>query len=122
MEDIRIILSGLWIATMLTYLLGDVIRIFSGEIVFGEIEGVKVSQIVWLGIAAFMLVPILMLYLSLTWSYPLIRWGNIIVPIILIGFNLVSLASYSLFDQFLLIVSMVFNLMTIWQAWKWVLT
>lgn len=28
--DTRIILSGLWVALMLTYLLGDVLRIFAG--------------------------------------------------------------------------------------------
>ena len=31
MLDTRIIISGLWVATMLTYLLGDVLRIFSGD-------------------------------------------------------------------------------------------
>jgi hypothetical protein len=31
MLDTRIILSGLWVAVMLTYLWGDVLRIFSGD-------------------------------------------------------------------------------------------
>ena len=31
MLDMRILLSGLWVAVMLTYLLGDVLRIFSGD-------------------------------------------------------------------------------------------
>ncbi len=31
MEDVRIILSGVWVALMLTYLLGDVLRIFAGD-------------------------------------------------------------------------------------------
>ena len=39
MEDVRIILTGIWIALMLTYLLGDVIRIFAGDFKPGEIEG-----------------------------------------------------------------------------------
>ncbi len=30
MVDVRITLSGLWIAVMLTFLLGDVLRIFAG--------------------------------------------------------------------------------------------
>ncbi len=37
MEDVKITLSGLWIALMLTYLLGDVLRIFSGDFKAGEI-------------------------------------------------------------------------------------
>jgi hypothetical protein len=31
MEDVQIKLSALWAALMLTYLLGDVLRIFSGD-------------------------------------------------------------------------------------------
>ena len=36
MLDTRIILSVSWIALMLTYLLGDVLRIFSGDYQAGE--------------------------------------------------------------------------------------
>ncbi len=39
MEDVQIILSGLWVALMLTYLLGDVLRIFAGDFTPGEVEG-----------------------------------------------------------------------------------
>ena len=31
MDETRIILSGIWVALMLTYLLGDVLRIFAGD-------------------------------------------------------------------------------------------
>ncbi len=31
METIQIKLSGLWVAVMLTFLLGDVLRIYSGD-------------------------------------------------------------------------------------------
>jgi len=44
MPEIRIILSGLWIATMLNNLWGDVLRIMAGDVELGEIEGVKVNQ------------------------------------------------------------------------------
>lgn len=32
MDDIQIKLFALWVALMLTYLLGDVLRIFSGDV------------------------------------------------------------------------------------------
>ena len=35
MADVRIILSGLWVAVMLTYLLGDVLRLFAGDVTPG---------------------------------------------------------------------------------------
>jgi hypothetical protein len=43
MQDVQIILSGLWVAVMLTYLLGDVLRIFAGDFKAGEIEGKKIT-------------------------------------------------------------------------------
>ena len=37
MEQVKIKLSALWVALMLTYLLGDVLRIFSGDFMAGEV-------------------------------------------------------------------------------------
>jgi hypothetical protein len=121
MEDVRIILSALWVALMLTYLLGDVLRIFAGDFKAGEIEGKKMTQTMLLGISVLMLVPIVMLFLSLTLTNPAIRWANIIVSILLFGFNLFGLPTYpGAYDKFLIIVGLVFNVLTIWYAWNWV--
>ena len=106
---------------MLTYLLGDVLRIFSGDFVPGEIGGVKTTQGMMLGIAIFMVIPVIMVVLSLTLSYPMNRWANIIVAVVFFGFNLLSLSDYSVSDKFLLIVSMGFNLMTVGYTWNWIL-
>jgi hypothetical protein len=38
MVDMPIMLSALWIALMLTYLLGDVLRILSGDITAGKMR------------------------------------------------------------------------------------
>ena len=121
MDDVKIILSTLWTATMLTYLLGDVMRIFAGDFTAGEMEGVKVTQAMWLGTAIFMVIPIVMVFLSMILQYPVNRWANIIVAIIFFVFNLVGLPTYpSAYDKFLLIVSLVFNVLTVWYAWRWV--
>jgi hypothetical protein len=63
MEDTRIILSGLWVALMLTYLLGDVLRIFAGDFTAGELDGQKATQWMWIAAALAMLVPIVMVVL-----------------------------------------------------------
>ena len=120
MVDTRIILSALWVALMLTYLLGDVLRIFSGDITPGEIEGVKVTQGMWFGMAVIMLVPIVMVILSVIMPYPLNRWVNIIVAIVVVVFNIIALPYPSAFDNFLIAVSFVFNALTLWYAWNWV--
>ncbi len=120
MEDVRIKLSALWVALMLTYLLGDVLRIFSGDFVAGEIGGLQITQEQYFGIAILMVIPVFMVFLSLTLSYPVNRWANIIVAIIFFGFNLIGLPTYpSAYDQFLIIVGLVFNALTVWYAWKW---
>jgi len=54
MADVRIILSGLWVALMLTYLLGDVMRLFAGDMTPGEMDGQEATQWMWLGAAAVM--------------------------------------------------------------------
>ena len=120
MLDTRILLSGLWIAVMLTYLLGDVLRIFSGD--FTAMGGMQdVTKGMFLGIAILMVTPIVMVVLTLTLKYPAIRWVSIIVAILWFVFNLTTLRTYpSAYDKFLLIVSLVFNVLTVWYAWKWV--
>jgi hypothetical protein len=121
MEEVQIKLSALWVALMLTYLLGDVLRIFSGDFKAGEIGGMQISQKMYLGMAILMVIPVVMVFLSLTLNYPVNRWANIIVAIVFFGFNLIGLPTYpSAYDKFLIVVGLVFNALTIWYAWKWV--
>ena len=120
MVDTRIVLSGLWVALMLTYFLGDVLRIFAADITPGKIKGGQVTRGMWLGIAVIMLIPIVMVVLTLTLKYPAIRLVNIIVAIFFVVFNLVGLPYPGAYDNILIIVSFVFNALTIWYAWKWV--
>ena len=121
MIDTRVTLSIIWIAVMLTFLWGDVLRIFRGDVVLGEIDGAEFTQGMALGIAALMVIPILMVVLSLVLPHNINRWANIIVAGGWFLFNLSGLRNYpGHYDRFLLVVSMVFNVLTIWYAWKWV--
>jgi hypothetical protein len=121
MVEVPIKLSGLWVAVMLTYLLGDVLRIYSGDLKVGEIGGRQMTQGMWLGIAMLMVIPIVMVFLSLTLKQPVNRWANIIVAVFFFLFNLVGLPTYpSAYDKFLIVVGLVFNVLTVWYAWQWV--
>jgi len=74
-----------------------------------------------LGIAALMLIPILMVFLSLTLDQSVNRWANIIVALGFFVLNLTSIRTYpSAYDRFLLAVSLVFNGVTVWFAWNWI--
>jgi len=118
MLDTRIILAGVWVALMLTYLLGDVLRIFSGDA--AKMLNGQFTQGMWLGIAVLMLIPILMVVLSLALPHDVNRWVNIIAAAFFFLFNLVGLPSYpSAYDKFLISVGLVFNVVTVWTAWNW---
>lgn len=121
MVDTRIVLAGLWVAVMLTYLWGDVLRIMAGDVEPGKLmAGMQATQGMLLLIAIIMLVPIVMVVLTLTIPYPAIRWVNIIVAIIVVLFNLLGLPYKGAYDNLLIAVSFVFNALTVWYAWKWV--
>jgi hypothetical protein len=118
--DIRLQLSGLWVALMLTYLLGDVLRIFAGDFKPGEIGGVKITQAMGLGIAVLMVIPILMVVVTLIVDDPVIRWANIVVAIGWFAFNVIGLPGYpGAYDKFLIVVGLAFNALTVWLAWQW---
>lgn len=121
MMSIELKLALMWIALMLVYLLGDVLRIFSGDLTPGEIMGEKTTQGMWLGIAVLMVIPIVMIVLTIILPQEVLRPATIIVFGFFFVFNLFGLPTYpSAYDRFLLIVSMVFNIIIIAFAWQWV--
>jgi len=82
--------------TMLTFLWGDVLGLISGYVDPGKIgESIYgATHGIWVGIAALMLGPIVMIVLNLTLNHRAIRWANIIVAIFWIIFNLSLLSGY----------------------------
>lgn len=105
---------------MLIYLLGDVLRIFNGDFKPGEVGGKKLGQNFWLVIAVIMLVPILMIFLSLALDYQVNRVANLVASVFFFLFNIAGVTSYpSKYDRFLIVVSLVFNIITAIYAWRW---
>ena len=89
-----------------------------GETEVGELMS---PGTLWMVSAITMTIPIVMIILSLTLPYNANRWANIIVAIIFFVYTLVGIRSYpSAYDRFLLAVSLVANVLTIWYAWNWV--
>ena len=119
MVDVRVILSALWGSLMLVFLLGDVLRIFAGDYTAGELAGIPASQSMWVGIAALMLTPILMMVLSLVVPYPAIRWVCIVAAGLWIVLNLMGLPYPGAYDNFLIGVSIIVCGAMIWYAWTW---
>ena len=125
MVDVRIILSALWVALMFIFQQGDMLRIYSGDYTPGDALWGKVmsAQMMWLVSAITMTIPVVMIILSLTLKYPVNRWANIILGIFWLLYSLMGLLGRqypSAYDNFLLIVAIVVNVLTVWYAWNWV--
>jgi hypothetical protein len=118
MLEVQLKLAVLWGALMLSYLLGDVLRIFSGDAVPGQIFGPRNGQAIWLGIAMIMVLPILMIGASVALDGQPLRWITVVVAVGLFLFNIIGLPTYpGLYDKFLNVVGLGFNAATAWYAW-----
>ena len=125
MVDVRIILSGLWIAVEFLYQHGDTLRLYSGDFKPGDEEditgGIMSERMMWMVAAITMTIPIVMIVMSLVLPYNVNRWANIIVASFYFLYTLLGVFRYpSAYDRFLLTVSLVFNALTVWYAWNWV--
>ena len=125
MLDVRIILSACRIAIEFLYQHGDILRLYSSDFKPGgeeNITGRIISQgMMWMVAAITMTIPVVMIILSLILPYNANRWANIIVAIFFFLYTLIGVSRYpSTYDRFLLIVTLVFNALTVWYAWNWV--
>ena len=126
--DVRIILSALWAARMLSSLQGDSTRfhdpVMLEQLIAGTSE-ITVTNELLLVMSIIMAVPIFMSFLSLTLPYKANRWANLSIGIFFVAFDLVFLG-LSLFlykspayEIFWGIVYLVFVALVVWYAWKW---
>lgn len=119
MEKVRLIISGYWVAIVLVYLYGDMLRVYSGDMEVGIIEGKSVTQGMWLAIAIIMLLPILMIPVTLSLKMPYVRLVNLIIVPVMILFNLLGLPYKGLYDNFLIMVSIILKTIVFYYAWTW---
>ena len=128
MVDVRIILSALWAARMLSGLQGDVVRFMAPGMLEEMITGVTdvpVTNELILVMSIVFVVPIFMSFLSLTLKDKANRWANRSIGIFFVAFDLIFL-SLSLFVFQIVayeiiwgIVYLVFTALVVWYAWKW---
>jgi hypothetical protein len=122
-EDIRIKLSVLWIARVLTGLQGDVTRYLEPGMLESIIEGtldIPLTNEMLAGISAMMLLPIFMVFLSLELKHKPNRWLNITVAVFFIiidgmGFIIVR----PLYENIYAVGYVVFCALIVWYAWNW---
>ena len=126
MVDVRIILSALWVARMLSSLQGDSTRFHDPvalkELVAGTTE-ITVTNEMLLVLSIILAVPIFMSFLSLTLKDKANRWANLIIGVFFVVWELVFLIFVYLQDPayeiFWGITYLVFAALVVWYAWKW---
>ena len=128
MAKVRIVLSALWAARMLSGLQGDSTRFHDPvalkELVAGTSDAPVTNELL-LVMSIIFAVPIFMSFLSLTLKDKTIRWANLTIGIFFVAFDLIFLGlalflwQSSSYEIFWSIVYLVFTALVVWYAWKW---
>ena len=123
MENIRIKLAVLWVARVLVGLQGDVLRYMEPGMLEDIINGtldIPVTNETLAAMAAMMMLPIFMVFLSIELPYKPNRWLNIIVAIFFIVLDAKGfIIARPLYENVLAIGYVVFCALIVWYAWKW---
>jgi hypothetical protein len=126
MEDVRIIISALWVSVMFLYVYGDLKSLYKPGLIEGIIAGkageIKITQVFLLGSAILMTIPALMIILSLTVAFPVIRWANIVLGILYSVVMIVTMLMSGTWAFYIFygIVEVVLTATIAWTAWNWV--
>lgn len=124
--NVKIILSALWVARMLSSIQGDTTRFHDPvalkELVAGTSE-ITVTNTLLLVMSIIMAIPIFMSFLSLTLKDRTNRWANLIVGTFFVMFELVFLifvySKAATYEIFWGLTYLIFAALVVWYAWKW---
>ncbi len=128
MRDLKLKLSALWAARMLSGLQGDSTRLHDPAALRDLLEGtsdVQVTNELLLIMSLIFAVPILMIVLSLTLPNRANRRANRSLGIAFLAFDLVFLGltlflwEFSAYEAFWSLMYAVFTGLVVWYAWRW---
>ena len=124
MAKVRIILSALWGARMLSSLQGDAVRLSDPMVLKELVAGTaEVTEAMLLGFSVILAIPILMTFLSLTLRYPTVRWTNLIIGVFFVLFELYFMFTFYIHDPayeiFWGLAYLLFALLVVWYPWQW---
>jgi hypothetical protein len=129
MEDWKIKVAALWLFYVVAFLavmiLGEMEPgVLSQFLDTGEIGGMKIGQELLLFFAIMILVPLVMVFLSLTLKDSTNRWANVIVGIVYIGFQLfalvetLTLQTVYAYAVLMETTKVIVPALIVWFAWK----
>jgi sulfite exporter TauE/SafE len=123
--NVKIKLAALWTAVMFCYTYADILAHMRSDIIegflAGEVGGVQITQETLLGSAILMMIPIVMIFLSLTLKAKANRWANIILGVVYIGVDLTTLLTPTewVYYYIFAIAEAVLLALIVWYAWTW---
>ena len=125
--DVKIILSALWVARMLSGLQGDSTRFHDPVALRGLLEGtsaVGVTEALLLGMSIVFTVPIFMVFLSLMLRDKANRWANRAVGSFFAVFDLAFLGMALFvwplgYETVWAVAYLVCTTLIAWYAWTW---
>ena len=112
--NVRFILAASWTAHFLLWSFGDMASLLQ-----------KMNEPIDNNLLLFVAVPLaltqtLMIFFSLVGKAKFMRWANIILALVFAVFNLGFIAEAHFGWEYLLGTGyLLFNVLIIWQAWKW---
>jgi hypothetical protein len=121
---IRLKMAALWAATLFLFAYGDVFGLFrTGEIediVRGELSGIEITQVFLLAVSIYVAIASVMVFLSLALPPTLIRWTNMVLPVLYIASIVASVVGETwAYFYFLSVVEIALLALIIWYAWTW---
>lgn len=125
MKALRIKLSALWIARMLSGLQGDSTRLHDPDALadlIGGTSAVQVTNELLLIMSLIFAIPILMTILCLTLKDKTNRWANRATGTFFALFDLVFLVLFAWpfsYETVWSVMYLVFTALVAWYAWKW---
>ena len=122
--DVKYKLAALWISMLFLYAYGDIFGYFRtgfiDDVRAGTVAGFQINQFYLAGVAVYIALPSLMVFLSLALRPRANRWANIALSVVYIVTILASCIGETWAYYFILsIAECVLLLLIIWHAWRW---
>jgi len=122
--SVRLKIAALWTAMLFLFAYGDIFGFFDtgriGEVIVGEVSGIKITQGFLFGISVYIAIASVMIFLTLVLSPKICRWANTVLSILYVASIVASVVGEDwAYFYFLSIVESVLLLLIIWYAWTW---
>ena len=124
--DVKVVLSGLWVAVLLVFVFVDLFGFWRADVVQGALDaevpgqGLAIGQAFLVGALGYVLVPILMVVVSLTARAGVNRWANLVTSLA----YAVSIAALAIGEEWVYyvvgsVVEVLLLLVVARTAWSW---